>query len=201
MEPKVYLVIVDPQNDFIEGGALAVSGAQKAMDELAQLLNEVPTLFSKIFVTQDSHPIDHCSFIENGGTWPRHCVENTFGAEIYPPLKAALDKAFNVEYCKKGEDKEHDQYSIFDFQDSEIKNKYGKKMCEEITNRTNFIVFLTGIAGDVCVLNTLKDFLNFVNNDQIFVYRNFTASLDGGKKLDSFCHENSVKMFNFEIIQ
>ncbi|MBQ3690123.1 MAG: isochorismatase family protein [Bacteroidales bacterium] len=192
------MLIVDPQNDFIEGGSLAVSGAQKAMQALADFITPHPDLFGKIFVTQDFHPEDHCSFTEQGGTWPKHCVKDTFGAEVFAPLKAALDKCPDVVYCKKGQSKDRDQYSIFDIQNSEITNDDGKKIQEYIKNIDKYFIFVTGIAGDVCVLNTLKDLIQFADKKSIAVYRNFTASLDGGQKLEDFCEENSIIIFSLD---
>ncbi|MBQ3655511.1 MAG: isochorismatase family protein [Bacteroidales bacterium] len=198
MAAKVMLLIVDPQNDFIEGGALAVKGAKKAMQDLANFLAPHPELFPKIFVTQDFHPEDHCSFTEQGGTWPKHCVRDTSGAEIFPPLKAVLDKCPDVEYCKKGESKDRDQYSVFDIQNGEISNEYGKKIQEYVKSCDTCFIFVAGIAGDVCVMNTLKDLIQFADNKYIIVYRNFTASLDGGKKLEDFCQENSITIFSID---
>ncbi|MBQ5453359.1 MAG: isochorismatase family protein [Bacteroidales bacterium] len=196
MAAKPILIIVDPQNDFIEGGSLAVSGAQKAMQELTDYLSTRLTLFDRIFVTQDFHPEDHCSFTEQGGTWPKHCVRETFGAEIFPPLKAVLDKCSGVEYCKKGQSKDRDQYSVFDIQNGEITNEDGKKIRDYIKSVDTCFIFVAGIAGDVCVMNTLKDLIQFADKEYIAVYRNYTASLDGGQKLDDFCEENSIKIFS-----
>ncbi|MCR4558523.1 MAG: isochorismatase family protein [Bacteroidales bacterium] len=195
MSAKPILIIVDPQNDFIEGGSLAVSGAQKAMLKLTDYLSTRLNLFDRIFVTQDFHPEDHCSFTEQGGTWPKHCVRETFGAEIFKPLKAVLDKCSGVEYCKKGQSKDRDQYSVFDIQNGEITNEDGKKIYDYIKSCDKFSVFITGIAGDVCVLNTIKDLSQLIGTKPIFVFKNYTASLDGGQKLEDYCNENSIDIF------
>ncbi len=196
MAAQAILLIVDPQNDFIEGGALAVEGAQKAMQALTDFLAPHPNLFAKTFVTQDFHPEDHCSFKEQGGTWPKHCVKGTSGAEIFPPLQAVLDQCQKIEYCKKGQSKDRDQYSVFDIQDGEITNEDGKKIRDYIKSVDTCFIFVAGIAGDVCVMNTLKDLIQFADKEYIAVYRNYTASLDGGQKLDDFCEENSIKIFS-----
>ncbi|MBR6279539.1 MAG: isochorismatase family protein [Bacteroidales bacterium] len=195
MSAKPILIIVDPQNDFIEGGSLAVSGAQKAMLKLSDYLSTRLNLFDRIFVTQDFHPEDHCSFTEQGGTWPKHCIRETFGAEVFKPLKAVLDKCSNVEYCKKGQSKDRDQYSVFDIQNGEITNEDGKKIYDYIKSCDKFDVFITGIAGDVCVLNTIKDLSQLIGTKPIFVFKNYTASLDGGQKLEDYCNENSIDIF------
>jgi nicotinamidase/pyrazinamidase len=88
---KNLLIIVDPQNDFITG-SLAVPGAVEAMDNLVDVLNTKSVEFSSIIVTIDFHPFDHCSFKENGGEWPSHCIQYTEGAAIYQPLAYTLRK-------------------------------------------------------------------------------------------------------------
>ena len=78
---KNILLIVDPQNDFITG-SLAVEGAKEKMMKLAEYINGDHPSYDYVCVTMDTHPEDHCSFKENGGIWPTHCVEGTWGAEI-----------------------------------------------------------------------------------------------------------------------
>src|SRR5215831_2083403 len=81
------LVVVDVQNDFLHGAALAVPHG----DEVIPLLNRYIALFDgkhlPIFATRDWHPPDHCSFRSQGGPWPAHCVVFTQGAELSPQLK------------------------------------------------------------------------------------------------------------------
>ena len=71
------LLIVDPQNDFCEGGSLPVAGATQAMKNISKHIKT--NKYDFIAVTMDSHPKNHCSFVENGGIWPEHCVVDTFG--------------------------------------------------------------------------------------------------------------------------
>ena len=92
---KQILLIVDPQNDFCKGGALAVDGAYEALELLSRYLEneEIKECFDKIIVTQDYHPTTHCSFKENGGIWPSHCVRETEGVDIikYPEFLRASE--------------------------------------------------------------------------------------------------------------
>ena len=67
------LLIVDPQVDFISG-SLAVEGAKEKMDALASALQNGEIDCDYVMVTKDFHPSNHCSFKENGGQWPPHCV-------------------------------------------------------------------------------------------------------------------------------
>lgn len=79
------LLIVDPQVDFISG-SLAVEGAKEKMDALASALQNGEIDCDYVMVTKDFHPSNHCSFKENGGHWPPHCVKGTTGSCIYAPL-------------------------------------------------------------------------------------------------------------------
>jgi nicotinamidase/pyrazinamidase len=77
------LVIVDVQNDFCPGGALAVAGG----DEVVEPINELAREFPLVIATRDWHPPDHDSFIDNGGEWPVHCVRDSSGAQLHPRLR------------------------------------------------------------------------------------------------------------------
>lgn len=76
------LLIVDPQVDFISG-SLAVEGAKEKMDALANALQNGEIDCDYVMVTKDFHPSNHCSFKENGGQWPPHCVKGTAGSCVY----------------------------------------------------------------------------------------------------------------------
>lgn len=83
------LLIVDPQVDFISG-SLAVEGAKEKMDALASALQNGEIDCDYVMVTKDFHPSNHCSFKENGGQWPPHCVKGTAGSCIYAPLWSVI---------------------------------------------------------------------------------------------------------------
>ena len=78
------LVIVDFQNDFTPGGALAVPHG----DEIAERINALAASgdYELVVATRDWHPADHGSFAEQGGPWPVHCVAGTPGAQLHPAL-------------------------------------------------------------------------------------------------------------------
>ena len=84
------LLVIDCQYDFING-SLAVKGAGPTMDRLAEFIKENGASYKKIVLTADWHPLTHCSFKDNGGTWPKHCVQYTQGAAIYQPIIDTLD--------------------------------------------------------------------------------------------------------------
>ena len=84
--PNRLLIIVDPQIDFTTG-SLATAKGPEAMDYLAECVNNgVLKKYSWVAVTQDFHPTNHCSFVEQGGVFPPHCVQETEGMNLQPSL-------------------------------------------------------------------------------------------------------------------
>jgi len=81
------LIAVDVQNDFCHGGALPVFQAERVTSPL----NRAMLKFDTIVLTRDWHPADHCSFEDQGGPWPMHCVQDSPGAEFHGDLHAPLD--------------------------------------------------------------------------------------------------------------
>jgi nicotinamidase/pyrazinamidase len=155
------LVLVDIQNDFLPGGALAVPHG----DEVIPLANKLQTKFSTVIATQDWHPPDHKSFAANHPgnkvfdridvnglpqtLWPVHCVQNTKGAE----LAAALDQSRIQKIFQKGTDPTIDSYSgLFD-------NGHRKStgLGEWLKSRGVTDVFVCGLATDYCVKFTGLD--------------------------------------------
>ena len=102
------LLVIDFQNDFCPGGALAVPGG----DEIAERLNELAASdrFAFVVATRDWHPPDHGSFVEQGGPWPPHCVQHTEGAELHP----AFDRSKSHAVIYKGRDPSDEGYSGFE---------------------------------------------------------------------------------------
>ena len=90
------LIIVDAQYDFMEGGKLPVKGATKALNNIVALLESEE--YSLIITTQDWHNGKHCSFKEQGGIFPEHCVQGTHGADIYAPIAEAIQKEGYLHY-------------------------------------------------------------------------------------------------------
>lgn len=146
---KKALIIVDLQQDFVEGGALAVPNAS----EIVPVINDLIPKFDFIVTTKDYHPKNHCSFKENGGIWPVHCVRGTEGAKIHKDL--------NEDACKiqtnifKGVNVDVDSYSAFF--DNERKNSTA---LNQILNENNIkTLYVTGLATDYCVKFTVLDAL------------------------------------------
>ena len=137
------LVIVDYQNDFNPGGALAVPGG----DEIAARLNELAAddRFELVVATRDWHPADHGSFAEQGGTWPVHCVAGTRGAELHQ----ALDDTYVDVIVDKGRDRDTEGYSAF--QGTDLATLLRERSIDHLT--------IVGLATDYCVKNTALDAL------------------------------------------
>jgi nicotinamidase/pyrazinamidase len=135
------LIIVDVQNDFCPGGALAVTDGHEVIDGLNRLLN-YPWL---VVATMDWHPEDHSSFHAQGGPWPPHCVQGTPGAELH----SALDAAKIQVVITKGSDHERDAYSGFD----------GTALASILREKGVRRVVIGGLATDYCVRATAHDAL------------------------------------------
>jgi nicotinamidase/pyrazinamidase len=152
------LIIVDIQNDFLPGGALGVRNG----DEVIPVLNEYARLFARhglpIYLTRDWHPPDHCSFHEQGGPWPVHCVAGTHGAAFADSLQVPADATI----ISKATNATKEAYSTFE----------GTELGQQLRQRTVRRVFIGGLATDYCVVNSVKDahrlgFTVFVLEDAI----------------------------------
>jgi nicotinamidase/pyrazinamidase len=137
------LVVVDFQNDFTPGGALAVRDG----DEIAGPINALVATeeFDLVVATRDWHPPEHRSFAEHGGPWPVHCVQGTDGAELHP----ALDPAQVDVIVDKGQDPDTEGYSGFEATD--LAALLRARGVDEVT--------IVGLATDYCVKHTALDAL------------------------------------------
>ncbi len=111
-------------------------------DEIADRLNELAASgrFELVVATRDWHPPDHCSFEEQGGPWPAHCVQGTEGAELHPALDAErVDVVFD-----SGQEVDLEGYSAFE------RPQLGRLLRE----RSVDAVYLAGLATNICVRGT-----------------------------------------------
>ena len=94
------LIVVDVQNDFCPGGALAVPDG----DAVVEGVNRLAAQAEFVVATRDWHPPDHGSFAAQGGPWPVHCVAGTAGAELHAGIDAAVfDLAPLLEWADRDE--------------------------------------------------------------------------------------------------
>lgn len=157
------LLLIDLQNDFMPGGALAVPEG----DAILPIVNDLMSQFETVVATVDWHPQKHCSFAANhlnarafeeidcNGIqqmlWPIHCVQHTGGAFFAPTLNTrAVTRVFT-----KGSDADVDSYSAF------FDNGRQKSTGLDLWLRDNGITHLTvaGVATDFCVKYSVLDAL------------------------------------------
>ncbi|MDH5751702.1 MAG: bifunctional nicotinamidase/pyrazinamidase [Deltaproteobacteria bacterium] len=159
------LLVVDVQNDFCPGGALAVNRG----DEVVDFINARRDEFPLVIFTQDWHPAGHASFassnpgtqvgqvIQLGGVdqimWPDHCVQGTHGAEFHKDLQVrAGDPVF-----RKGQDSAIDSYSAFVDNDGRLETG----LRAFLQDRNIGLLEVVGLATDYCVLFSVLDGLRF----------------------------------------
>ncbi len=181
------LLIIDPQNDFING-SLAVNGAEEAMNLLSDYLSRNSGMYDLKIVTADRHPYFHNSFIDCGGVWPRHCVHDTAGAAIWQPLFNELYQTEGaVQFFYKGQQPEIEEYSIF-------KNPEAAQSIRELVENEKIgMIDICGIAGNICVLQSLKDGIELFGADKFNVLTAFSPSLDDGRELFDFIRQNNIR--------
>ncbi len=155
------LLIIDVQNDFCPGGALAVEDG----DSVLPVINRLIGKFKNIVITQDWHPIDHSSFTSNHEgqspfsvvtmpygeqtLWPDHCIQGTHGAEFHKDLityPASL-------IIRKGMNPAIDSYSAFFENDRSTGTGLGGYLRERNIKR----IICTGLAFDFCVFYSAED--------------------------------------------
>jgi nicotinamidase/pyrazinamidase len=195
------LIIVDVQNDFLPGGALAVNNG----DSVIPVINKLQERFDLVVATQDWHPAAHKSFAsahpgkENFEEimldglpqvlWPDHCVQETYGAEFSSLLSSKKIEAI----FRKGMEKNIDSYS--GFFDNGKKKATG--MGDYLKGRGVKSIFVTGLAGDFCVNYTATDGLELgfqstiiLNATKAINEENFKKAMEifkakGGNVIDS----------------
>lgn len=137
------LIIADLQNDFLPGGALGISGGDEIVPILQNYIQRFHARDLPIFLTRDWHPPNHCSFRNQGGPWPAHCVAGTPGS--LPPL--TFDAPASAVIIYKAVEQDQEAYSAF--QDTPLNRHLRALGIRRL--------FIGGLATDYCVLNTVKD--------------------------------------------
>ncbi len=194
--PNRLLIIVDPQVDFTTG-SLSTAKGPASMDYLAKALKEGAWKnYNWIIVTQDAHPANHCSFVEQGGVFPPHCVQGTEGMNVYPALQDVLSSITanipNIHYMQKGDLAEKEEFSIFQNERS------GEKLRAIIEQEKFEGIDVCGIATDYCVYETTKDLMAFYPAKQIRIVTNCLAAVDDNDtKLADLMKENGIQGIEF----
>ena len=179
------LIVVDIQNDFLPGGALAVPRG----DETVAIANRLMPLFSTVVLTADWHPADHSSFASqhagkspydvvpmpygNQVLWPDHCVAGTTGADFAAGLETVRAHAV----IRKGTDKNCDSYSGFLAAD----RKTPTGLAGYLKSRGVTTVFVCGLATDFCVAWTAQDAA--VAGFKTYLIEDASRAIDAGGSL------------------
>ena len=146
MDKHSALVIVDVQNDFCPGGALAVPEG----DTIIPVLNRYIELFEQrnlpIFASRDWHPAKTSHFREFGGIWPVHCVQGEPGAAFHPQLHLSASTMI----ISKGIDPRRDDYSAFSGIDES-----GCPLADQLKKAVVSDLYIGGLATDYCVKETV----------------------------------------------
>ncbi|MBT8399352.1 MAG: isochorismatase family protein [Rhodothermia bacterium] len=144
--PYDALVVVDLQKDFLPGGSLAVPDGDRVVPVVNDLIKSFRLAHRPVFATRDWHPPKHCSFKQQGGTWPVHCVKNTRGAEFADDADIGDD----VTIISKATEQDVESYSGFHRTDlaSRLRSLGVKR------------IVAVGLATDYCVLHTVLDALD-----------------------------------------
>jgi nicotinamidase/pyrazinamidase len=193
------LIIVDLQNDFLPGGALAVPHG----DEVIAVANKLQQKFELVLATKDWHPPDHGSFAGNHPgkkpgdrvildgieqiLWPRHCVQNTHGAEFAP----SLDTSRIARVFHKGTDPMIDSYSTFF--DNAHRRHTG--LAHYLEQRGIKDIYLMGLALDYCVKYSTLDARQLGLNTHVILDGCRGIGLkpaDVGRALDEMKHAGAL---------
>jgi nicotinamidase/pyrazinamidase len=161
IDSRSVLIVVDVQNDFMPGGALAVANG----NEIVPIVNRLTRRFDNVVLTQDWHPSEHVSFATTHagrnpfetieldyGTqvlWPDHCVQGTKGAELH----AGLGIPHAQMIVRKGHRRGVDSYSAF----AEADRKTPTGLAGYLRERELERCYIVGLATDFCVAWTALD--------------------------------------------
>ena len=195
------LIIIDMQNDFCTGGALAVKDGEK----IIQCINDAQKEFKTIILTQDWHPQEHSSFASNHGAepytsiemeygsqilWPDHCVQGSTGANFHRDLNTNKSDLI----LRKGSNPKIDSYSAFFENDKNTTTGLEGYLIKKDIKR----LYLCGLAFDYCVFYSALDGVKL--GFEVFVFQDLTKAIDlnNSKKIaKKSMIEKGIQLINF----
>lgn len=136
------MLVVDVQNDFCTGGALAVPGSEQVVERLNAYIADAAARGMPVYASRDWHPARTTHFKPYGGTWPIHCVQGSPGAQFHPDLRLPAD----VIVITKGDDPERHGYSALEGHTPD-----GTPFPDELRRRGITHLYVGGLATDYCV--------------------------------------------------
>lgn len=193
MKEQTTLVVVDCQYDFCNpAGTLYVEGAETAVNHILDFINTHDEL-SEVIFTVDWHQAKDASFTSQGGPWPPHCIAFAKGSQIDDRLvQACLDREIPYRVIRKGEVIETEEYGAFQHIEKLPDGSFRlSTMTDEVTCAGHRMV-ICGVAGDYCVLETLRNLLN--GGLTVDVFARGIASIDGGRRLNDFVRERNLSL-------
>ena len=195
------LIIIDMQNDFCPGGALAVKGGENIVEPINRAQEE----FDTIILTQDWHPIEHSSFATNHNAevysnmemdygsqilWPNHCIQGSEGANFHRNLNTNKGDLI----LRKGCNPKIDSYSTFFENDKNTTTGLeGYLIKKEIKQ-----LYLCGLAFDYCVFYSALDGIDL--GFDVFVFQDLTKAIDLNNSKEiakTTMTEKGIKLINF----
>jgi nicotinamidase/pyrazinamidase len=144
------LLVIDVQNDFCSGGALAVPQSDRVVAALNKYIDDAVARGLPVYASRDWHPDVTSHFAQYGGTWPVHCVQGTPGAGFHADLR--LPQTSTV--VSKGEQVNSAGYSAF-----EGRTSNGTNLLADLRRRGITHLFVGGLATDYCVKHSVLDAL------------------------------------------
>lgn len=192
MEKKPTLVVVDFQYDFcLREAPLYVPRSDKALWNISHLIENKKV--DRVIFTADWHPANHCSFKRNGGEWNDHCIQFSKGAAIHDLLLyGCIGAGIPYKVITKGTLVNSEEYGIKVAPASRWLRHhtvYSRSVNVDVSPDEQVVV--CGLAGDYCVLETLKN----LEPIKPMLYLDGVASLDGGVKLTDYIESNNTRLF------
>lgn len=167
---KKILAFVDIQNDFIDGSlAVGYENWAKACEKIEEFKNA--NSFDTFVFTRDNHPANHCSFKEQGGIWPAHCVQKTAGSEVFWKFQADYNQKSSVKIFK-GENKNLEEYGVDLL-------SYKKAPKDEVCD-----VYVVGLCYDYCVSECAKMTAKAHPKARVHIVKNATVAIDASAVID-----------------
>jgi nicotinamidase/pyrazinamidase len=148
MDKHSALLIVDVQNDFCPGGALAVAQGEQIIPAVNRAISSFSSRGLPIIASRDWHPERTSHFRDYGGIWPPHCIQATAGAAFHPALRLPP----NTLILSKGTEADHDDYSAFHARDDQ-----GRMLAEILADLGVNALYVCGLATDYCVKETVRE--------------------------------------------
>lgn len=166
---KKLLAFIDCQNDFIDGTmAVGYEKWNKAYDRIIKLLRE--NTFDGYIFTADMHPVSHCSFKEQGGIWPVHCVDGSYGSDIFWKLRELKDCEKSL-FIEKGKDPAVEEYGV-------------DLLADDCDYDEDYEIYLVGLCYDYCVSECAKMTAKRHSNSTVYVIKDATVAIDDSVKVD-----------------